>query len=338
MKNSTLAGLMGGALALSLGTNGYLFYQNQKTFKNIEQRNEIRNYKDSIDNVMTIMQDSLQRFVFVQEENSRLASKIEDLENRGPRIEYRTKTVTVNTNEEAKDLLNQIAALKSQLKEASKPIDNIAKGSPTKDLTSSEINELNKFKSLVDSKDEEIANLKLEVDKLRGDRETYALEYASDIKSKYDNLKVENTNLKDRVSRGAIPQFGPVTVSGGYMDDGIFVPSYKASKIERLQINFSVLENALITEPLTEKVTIRILNPQGAVISTKEINGNMTNIKDVYTRKADIQIDADMVGNSPQQLYFPAIGNLPDKLSKGNYKVELISRGQIRQVTNFQIN
>jgi len=68
---------MGGALALSIGTNGYLYYKNGQTIKNVEDRNVLRTYKDSIDIVFQNMEDSLENLTFLQEENSRLASAVE---------------------------------------------------------------------------------------------------------------------------------------------------------------------------------------------------------------------------------------------------------------------
>ncbi len=249
-----------------------------------------------------------------------------------------TRTIQVDPNERTEALIDEVKDLRSKLKVAGKPMEKVIASSPKEGLSATDMQTVAKYKALVESKDEEIAGLKMELEELQGERDKYAAEYASGIQSKYNNLLGENDDLKDRFSRGAIPQFGPVTVSGGVMDEGIFIPSYKSSKIERLRFNFSVLENPLITEPLIEQVTLRLLSEDGSVVSTKELNGAMTDIKDVYTLTEGIMVDGDMQGNSPQSLWFPTNGNLQDKLQKGMYTVELISRDKIRQVTEFEIN
>jgi cell division protein FtsB len=338
MKNSTLAGLMGGALALSLSTNGYLYYNNSKVIQNVEVRNQLRTYKDSVDIVFQNMQDSLEKLAYLQLENTCLAASVQKLETtERAYIAPRTITITKDPNEQTSKLLAEVKSLKTLLKEAGKPLEKVIKSSPKNALNKEDKITIAKYKELIEAKDAEISFMKSEIEELKTSREAYAVNYSKGVQSKYDALLIENSNLKERFTRGAIPQFRPITIQGGSFEDGVFIPSFKSKNIDRLKFNFSVLENPLITEPITEKVTLRLLNSSGAVISTKEINSSITNSNEVYTLKQDIMIDGNMQGNAPQTLWFPANDDLKDKLQKGKYKLELISRDKIRQITDFEI-
>ena len=336
MKKSSIILLVGLALLLSLGANGYQYYKKNQADKSTMSRVSIRNFKDSVNKVIEDLELSLEHMALLQQDNRSMAEAVAKLEARGPKTIIRTNTV--DPNEETAALLDQIRTLQRQLKEAAKPVNEIMASTSNEPLSSSDKAAIDKYKNQVESKQKEIINLTSKVEKLEASREKYAQERSASIQGQYDDLKVENDDLKNRFAKGAIPQLGNLVIKGGTMEEGVFKSSTKAKKIDRLRISFAILENPLIIEPLKEEVVIRVINSSGAVLSTKELNGSMMNSSDVYTIKDEIQVDANMQGSAPQVLWFPADGNLQDKLKKGTYSVELISRDKIRQVSEFIVN
>jgi FtsZ-binding cell division protein ZapB len=205
-------------------------------------------------------------------------------------------------------------------------------------LSSSDLEAIDTYKTLVESKQKEIVALTSEVEELQVSREKYASDHSTEIQGQYDNLRLENNELKDRFEKGAVPQLSNFMVKGGATEDGIFNTSVKSKKIKRLRFSFDILENPLIIKPIKEEIIIRVISESGAVLSTTELNGKMMSTDEVYTLKDEIQIEAKMQGSAPQVLWFPEDEELQDRLSKGTYIIQLISRDKIKQIVEFSVN
>jgi len=140
----------------------------------------------------------------------------------------------------------------------------------------------------------------------------------------------ENIELKQRLEKGAMPQFGTlITMSYNAKGDEV----YKAGKIDRFKITFDVLENPMVTTPVDEEVTIRILAPNGVVLSST--NKTLQDVSTISTLKQTISFDGAL--QKVKWAYPGSKGSLVGKLNKGRYITELWTRGLLRQKNSFEL-
>lgn len=336
MKKKSILVLVWLVLLVSLGINGYQYYKKRETDKSAMGRLSIRNFKDSVNKVIADLELSLEHMALLQNDNKEMVAAIAKLEARSPKTIIRTNTI--DPNKETLGLMKQIKSLQKQLREASKPVNELMANSGNQPLSSSDLEAIDTYKTLVESKQKEIVALTSEVEELQVSREKYASDHSTEIQGQYDNLRLENNELKDRFEKGAVPQLSNFMVKGGATEDGIFNTSVKSKKIKRLRFSFDILENPLIIKPIKEEIIIRVISESGAVLSTTELNGKMMSSDEVYTLKDEIQIEAKMQGSAPQVLWFPEDEELQDRLSKGTYIIQLISRDKIKQIVEFSVN
>jgi hypothetical protein len=145
-------------------------------------------------------------------------------------------------------------------------------------------------------------------------------------------LESENVDLKDRLDKGARPQFGALLVTGLYDKKGIMTETMKSKSVDKIRVTFDVLENPMVTQPLEEEVMIRIIDPNGGVLSTT--NSKLTDKSKVTSLKQTIQFDGAL---QKVKWSFPEKGLLTGKLMKGKYTAELWTRGLMRQKNNFTL-
>ena len=151
-------------------------------------------------------------------------------------------------------------------------------------------------------------------------------------KDRSATLESENVELKDRLDKGARPQFGALLVTGLYDKKGIMTETMKAKSVDKIRVTFDVLENPMVTQPLEEEVIIRIIDPNGGVLSTT--NTKLTDKSKVTSLKNTIQFDGAL---QKVKWSFPDKGLLTGKLMKGKYTAELWTRGLMRQKNNFTL-
>lgn len=141
-------------------------------------------------------------------------------------------------------------------------------------------------------------------------------------------LEKQKTTLSNKVDIAAQPNVGPVIVVPQYEKKGVFLPIFKAKKVERLQITFDVLGNKL-TEKQTEKeYIVRIKNPDGIILSND--NSQLMDIDDVYTFKEKV------VFNGTQQKIKHNFTQKPD-YKKGKYTVELREGKEVKNTFSFEL-
>ncbi len=156
--------------------------------------------------------------------------------------------------------------------------------------------------------DQENAGLKTERQQLT-DSVTSVVSRNQELSSKVTRaaaLKAQNVKIYAVNSRGKVKD-----------DD-----SYKAKRLEKIKLTYKLLDNPLTKEEPKE-VFVRVLDPQGAVVSdmangsgTFMVDGNET----IYTTKQTVDYTND--GKSVELLYTRGIPYKP-----GKYTVELYSEG-----------
>ena len=150
--------------------------------------------------------------------------------------------------------------------------------------------------------------------------------------NKIESIEHPNVELKDRLDKGARPQFGALLITGLFDKKGVMTETMKAKGIDKIRVTFDVLENPMVTQPLEEEVTIRIIDPNGGVLSTT--NTKLTDKSKVTSLKNTIQFDGAL---QKVKWNFPEKGLLTGKLMKGKYTAELWTRGLMRQKNNFTL-
>ncbi len=295
-------------LLLSAGTNTYLYYDNKDSLA--EKELEMVALRDSLQRELLRIEDSLNNVVMIlQEENATLINKVTELEGpNNPRVvaayreinRLRRKLVQITTGEGG-DI-------------------NIERN--TKDVNLSGIR-----KQLADAK-VKIKDLTAQLDTLIIERNQAVADKEVAVNEK-EALGVENTELKERLERGAIPQFGTL-ITSAY--DNKKKVTDKARKVNQFLITYDILENPMVTEVVDEEVTIRLIDPDGGIMSL-----NNKALKDkslIFTLKENVSFDGAL---QKVKLKFPDRGNLAGKLKKGRYTTELWTRGFLRQKNTFNL-
>jgi hypothetical protein len=176
-----------------------------------------------------------------------------------------------------------------------------------------------------------VAELMALVESLTKEKNDYMTQLTAE-KDRSAALESENVELKDRLDKGARPQFGALLVTGLYDKKGIMTETMKSKSVDKIRVTFDVLENPMVTQPLEEEVIIRIIDPNGGVLSTT--NTKLTDKSKVTSLKQTIQFDGAL---QKVKWSFPEKGLLTGKLMKGKYTAELWTRGLMRQKNNFTL-
>jgi len=290
-------------LILSAGTNTYLYLNNEEAMAQKEL--ELVSMRDSMQRELMRMEDSLDAIVqSLQEENQLLANKVSELEG--------------DNNPKVIAAYQQIRYLRRQLLQYKGGDINVNSSGKKVNLTGIR-------KQLADAKDK-ITTLTAQLDTIRYERDSILVGYEVVVNEK-EAVEVENVELKDRIAKGAIPQFGTL-ITSAYDKNGKL--KNKASKIHKFKLSYDILENPMVTEIVEEEVTIRLIDPDGGVMSTN--NRKLQDKSEVSTVREVVKFDGAL---QKVKINFPPSGTLKGKLKKGKYTTELWTRGLLRQKNTF---
>ncbi len=310
MNKNVLAAVLGVLLIASIGGNAYFYSKKGELSKAEKEKMQVLQMKDSLQKQLQNMEDSLSKMVTqFQDENSRLTGKIEELE--GP------------NNPKVVELMGQINSLRAIIARSGVPTGSTS-GGKTAVLSKDDQKKLAELKKQLEEKQKEITDLMAKIAALTKEVEN---EKAGKV-----SLIEENTDLKDRVNKGAIPQFGSLLTSGMGKKGEMQVETTKAKGSEKLRITFDVLENPFIKEPVEEEVTIRIIGPEGEVLTSG--NKGFADKSSLFSIKQTIISDGE---KNVVKWYYPSSGTLAGQLKKGKYSTELWTRGLLKQKNTFEL-
>lgn len=296
--------------------------------------------KDSIQQQILALQDSLKRMVAFQDENMRLTGLLEESERKvaagggggavqrpmGPPIPMtdaeRAEFQAKNNEMMAKN--RELQALISKLQAQVSAMPTNIKPTASGKLSASD-------KKALDEANAKITELAAELEKVKEDRDNYSRQIAEE-REKYSAYENENKALKDKISRGGKPQYGTLQTIGIFYKGGQPEETFSAKKIEKLKISFDILENPLIDKPTSQEVTIRIIDPEGAVLNTNTVK--MTDKASIFTIKQEIVTEGEM---GKTKWYYPLSGTIKTPLKKGKYTTELYAEGILKQKQTFTL-
>ncbi len=170
-------------------------------------------------------------------------------------------------------------------------------------------------------------DFKTKLESLLMENENYKAQLA-DKEAKISTLNSTNTALSEKVSIAEMPFVSPVSVTPQYEKKGIFLPIYKAKKVERLFITYTVLGNKLTKNTVEKSYVVRVKNPDGIILSTT--NNQLSNIENVYTSKETVSFDGK------QKVIKINYTQKPD-YKKGKYTVELKDGDEVLSTFNFEL-
>ncbi len=290
-KGGIIAILLGVLLAGSLGANYWLFDKEQKASAAAVAK------VDSL-NALTTLKDSL--YKTINEEEIKV-------------FNLRTELALYQSeNDSLKQLIEEKEAKIRSLRAA------IGVGSPSK---------LRALKDSVAKLTAENNDFKAKVQTILMENEDYRAKILEQ-QGKIESLEGQKQTLTDKVTIASQPSVGPVNVTPQYQKKGVYIPIYKAKKVERLQITFDVMSNKLTEKTVEKEYIVRIINPDGIVLSTS--NNSLANSDDVYTVKQTVSF------NGSQEKIKVNYTQSPD-YKKGHYKVELKEGDEVLQTFAFDL-
>ena len=315
-------------LLASLGSNTFLYLNKMKSDKELENKVAVMKAKDSLQIELNRMEDSLNLVIQTfQNENQTLVLKVEELESdKNPRVIAAMQEIYRLRREISNGISGDDATTGSGdgAKKSTKASRKAAKsgkgGAGVEDLR----------KQLEEAR-AKVAELMALIEGLTKEKNDYVAQLSAE-KDRSATLESENVELKDRLDKGARPQFGALLVTGLFDKKGVMTETMKAKGVDKIRVTFDVLENPMVTQPLEEEVTIRIIDPNGGVLSTT--NTKLTDKSKVTSLKNTIQFDGAL---QKVKWNFPEKGLLTGKLMKGKYTAELWTRGLMRQKNNFTL-
>jgi hypothetical protein len=317
-------------LLASLGSNTFLYINKMNSDKELKDKVAVMKAKDSLQAELIRMEDSLNLVIQTfQNENQTLVLKVEELEgDKNPRVVsamqeiYRLRREIANgISTDGTSATASAGGSKSSTKESRKA----AKSGKSTDGSMEDLR-----KQLEEAR-AKVAELTALVESLTKEKNDYMAQLTTE-KDRSAALESENVELKDRLDKGARPQFGALLVTGLFDKKGIMTETMKSKSIDKIRVTFDVLENPMVTQPLEEEVVIRIIDPNGGVLSTT--NTKLTDKSKVTSLKNTIQFDGAL---QKVKWSFPEKGLLTGKLMKGKYTAELWTRGLMRQKNNFTL-
>jgi hypothetical protein len=180
---------------------------------------------------------------------------------------------------------------------------------------------------LQDAQDQ-IAELNQRVSALMRDNDRL-MTVNDELRESNQMMGAEYQDLEARVNKGKRVYFGSL-MTHGLTTEG--TKTTKVNQIRNLSVSCEALENVLVTSPIFEEITIRIIDPNGGVLSTT--NTSLQNKSDVYSLKETLMFD----GSKQKVTFkFPLKGELDRKLKKGQYTTELWTGGLLRQKNTFEL-
>jgi predicted nuclease with TOPRIM domain len=238
----------------------------------------------------------------------------------------RVKTEYEKISQENAGLQSQLAAKDEEIKSKIEEIQRL--------INSGDAAQLKKAK-------EELAILRqmnqvyvMQLDSLKKVNESLSMENKSlnvnlsEERNKVQSLTQENMLLANKVAIGSILRTTDVkTIGVRYKSSGKEVETNKASAVERFKTCFTILENAVVDRG-NKEVFIRIISPDGSVLSTNSETFMFNSQAILYSSKDSFDFD-----NNRINLCFYT--NKGSTLSKGKYLVEIYSGGNLIGTTSI---
>ena len=263
----------------------------------------------------------------LEEVNMTLENTISEKESLSAELQ-KMKTEYEKVNQENSSLQTQLSAKDEEIKSKIAEIERlIASGDAAKLRKAKE--ELILLQGLNDRYIAELDSLRSVNDSLFASNSTLNSTLQSE-QGKVQNLTQENTMLANKVAIGSILKTSNLKSSGvKYKSSGKEIESTKASSIDKIRTCFTVLEN-LVADRGTKEAYVRVLSPDGAVMSTSSETFMYNNQATLYTSRETF----DYENKSADLCFYWTKGST---YIKGKYTIEIYVDGSMIGSTNLTL-
>lgn len=324
MKRTAVIVILVILLLLSAGTNTFFYLNGSKFGEQAKNELALMSAKDSLQKELLRLEDSLNAVVkSLQSENQSLTTKVGELESdKNPKILAAYRQISILRRQ-------LLAGPSSSSSNTTSTSSSNGNGGISDFGTKGGKGNLDELRRQLAEAKKKIALLTSQIDSLTNQKNQLIADLDNERNSK-KALETENVELKERLEKGAMPQFGTLITTTFEPKGG---ETYKSKKVDKFKVTFDVLENPMTTTPVEEEVTIRIIDPNGGVLSSS--NKTLEDKSKVYTIKQTITFDGAV---QKVKWSFPGKGSLLGKLGKGRYITELWTRGLLRQKNTFELD
>lgn len=224
--------------------------------------------------------------------------------------------------------------LNAEIEELNSAIGDLKKSKKLDDNKRKELEKLvAKLREDITKRDQEIAGLKAANDSLQTNVNTLSSEKAK-LADSISNVSTKSREVESKLKFASILKAENVKITvlksnGKEIEDD----EYKASKIDRLKITYTLADNKAAKHE-SKDFYIRLKTPDGDVFSDPANGGGYFNLADgsplSYTMKQTAEFD-----NSNQKIEFTTFSGL--KFVPGFYKIEIYSEGYKIGEGNFKV-
>ncbi|MGI8892228.1 MAG: hypothetical protein ACR2GN_02085 [Bacteroidia bacterium] len=252
--------------------------------------------------------DSTQKTLIVAtDERDNLQTELDDLKNEYDRINADNATLQSQLSDRDEEIKSKVAEIQRMIQSGD--------AAQLKKVRA----ELAKLKELSKGYITQIDSLNTVAQRLNKENVVLTADLTQE-KFKAQNLTDENVLLANKVAIGSVLKTSNIDIAGvRYRSSGKEVSTNRANNTEKIKTCFSLLEN-LVIDSGPKDIYVRILGPDGAILSTSTETFMFKGQPSIYTTKETIDYDnekADMC------VYWTKGTNY----AKGQYTVEIYADG-----------
>ncbi|MBL7915201.1 MAG: hypothetical protein JNL49_09145 [Bacteroidia bacterium] len=263
----------------------------------------------------------------LEEVNMTLESTLSEKESLSAELQ-RMKVEYEKINQENASLQNQLTAKDEEIKSKMAEIQRLINSGDAAQLRRAK-QELASLKTLNQTYIADLDSLKLANEELNAQNSNLNSSLLSE-RGKVQNLTQENTMLANKVAMGSVLKTINIKASGvKYRSSGKESESNRASSVDKIRTCFTVLEN-LVVDRGTKDAYLRVLSPDGAVMSTSSETFIYNNQATLYTAKESFEYDNKQTDLC---LYWTK-GSI---YTKGKYIIEIYVDGNLIGSTNLTL-
>ena len=238
----------------------------------------------------------------------------------------RVKTEYDKLNQENSNLQNQLSAKDEEIKQKIADIQKLINSGDATQLKKAK-EELALLKTLNATYTDQMDSLRA-ANKLLSDQNVNLSDSLSTTTTKVSSLTQENSVLSGKVAiASALKAINTKAIGVRYKGSGKESESTRAKSINKIKTCFTILEN-LVTDRGAKDIYVRVLSPDGAVMSTSaqtfDVNGQPT----LYTTKESIMYENR---NTDLCVYW----DKGSQYAPGKYTIELYCEGNQVSVTSL---
>lgn len=263
----------------------------------------------------------------LEEVNMTLESTLSEKESLSAELQ-RMKVEYEKINQENASLQTQLTAKDEEIKSKIAEIQRLINSGDAAQLRRAK-EELASLKLLNQTYIADLDSLKIANEELNSQNNSLNSSLLTE-RGKVQNLTQENTMLANKVAMGAVLKTINIKASGvKYRSSGKESETNRASSVDKIRTCFTILEN-LVTDKGTKDAYLRVLSPDGAVMSTSSETFTYNNQATLYTAKESFEYDNKQTDLC---LYWTK-GSI---YTKGKYIIEIYVDGNLIGSTNLTL-